>query len=52
VDITLSNLPRAIDSADRLKDTPETLKKKGQQVKNNVGTLQKNIDICRDMVNR
>lgn len=52
VDIALSTLPNATESANRLKDKPEELKKKGQQVKFNMESLQKNINICREMINR
>lgn len=52
MDIALSTLPSATESANRLKDKPEELKKKGQQVKSNMESLQKNINICREMINR
>lgn len=52
VDIVLSLLPNATDSINRLKDKPESLQKKGHEVKSNIESLQKKINICRDMVNR
>lgn len=52
MNIVLSILPNATDSINRLKDKPESLQKKGQQVKSNIESLQKKINICRDMVNR
>ncbi|VVC44657.1 Hypothetical protein CINCED_3A025090 [Cinara cedri] len=52
LDIASSLLPNAVEFADRLKNKPETLQKKGQQVKSNMALLQKKINICREMVNR
>lgn len=52
MNIVLSLLPNATDSINRMKDKPESLQKKGQQVKSNIESLQKKINICRDMVNR
>jgi len=52
VDIALSLLPNATDSANRLKSKPEMLQKEGEQLKSNVESVQKKINICRDMVNR
>jgi hypothetical protein len=52
VDEVKSLLPNATDSTKRLKDKPEMLQKIGEQVKSNVESLQKKINICRDMVNR
>lgn len=52
MDEVKSLLPNATDLTKRLKDKPEMLQKKGEQVKSNVESLQKKINICRDMVNR
>lgn len=52
VDIASSLLPNATDSTNRLKDKPDALQKKGQQVKSDMESLRKKINICRDMVNR
>lgn len=52
MDIALSLLPNATEFANRLKDKPEILHKEGQQVKYDMESLQKKINICREMVNR
>lgn len=52
MDIASSLLPNATEFANRLKDKPETLKMKGQQLKSDIESLQKKINICREMVNR
>lgn len=52
MDIASSLLPNATDTAKRLKDKPEGLQKQGQQVKNDMDSLRKKINICRDIVNR
>lgn len=52
MDLAASILPNAIDSVNRLKDKPEALQKKAQRVKDDIVTLRKKIDICRELVNK
>ncbi|XP_050541070.1 laminin subunit alpha [Daktulosphaira vitifoliae] len=52
LDIALSLLPKATSTFDRLKDKPEKLNKKEQQIKTSLDSLQKKIAICREMINR
>lgn len=52
MDNALSTLPSAINSANRLNDKLEALKKEGPRVKSNMASLQSNINICREIINK
>lgn len=52
VDNVQSLLPNATDSANRLKNKPDTLQTDGQHLQSNVDLLKQQIRLCRDMVNR
>lgn len=52
MNVTLSHLPNAVNTANRLENKPEALKKEKQQIEFNVGLLKENIKACREKVNQ
>lgn len=52
VEIALTNLPNAIESANLLKDKKEAIQEKKEQMNFTVDSLRRNINLCRETLNK